>query len=354
MVWPSVPPTSPAGAAAGLAPSPTPRATPARPIRVGSLRVNDGVVEFVDDKVSPPFHGVLHHVSVVAGPLALPFGSSQMSFAVRGELVGEQGHAAPIYCSGWVDLAAQDLQANCRLEAIALAAFEPYFQHKAVKVRVYESTLESTSQWIAKSNTLQARLQLVVGNASEADVSVHGTNVMDVKTVATDEAPRLTGEFQIAGPLNDPGQWHSEFVPGDDRVQELMKPLVERGIAMVNIPFGGRKIGVNISPTASQEEMTSIEAASKRVEAELEILAVPVPQVEAPATTEAGATASSEPVATSAPPTATETPTTPTPPAPPSPLPPAVSPAPPKTQDTTRPGDSPSGIPTVTPRSPNP
>lgn len=250
-------------------------------IAVNSVRVLDGTLEVIDVAAPQPYHAVLQHVSIVAGPLSRPVGGSQATFAIRGQFVGHGGHAAPLYCSGWVDLSARDLQASCRLEPLVLAAFEPYYQQRRMKVRPYGTTLQATSQWTSKNNELDARIQLELGNLVEGDVSIRGTTVLDVQQLVPGELAKLTGEIKITGPLDDPSAWQREFVPGDPQVQELVQLFIERGIDVINIPVGKQTMGVDISP-ATIEAMSDIQAASEQVEAELEILAVPaepVPEV---------------------------------------------------------------------------
>jgi len=271
LVWPAWSPSTASRAAAMVSGS-------LLRIHIESLRVEDGVIEFVDYKTPTPFHGVLHHVSFVAGPLTIPLGGPQMSFAVRGEVVGHGGEAAPIYCSGWCDIRARDLRASCKLEPLALSAFEPYFQQGPVKIRVYDTTVKSTSQWVARANELEGRLQIERGNIGEGDVSGRGRTVVDVKKLTEGEAPRLSAEFKITGPLDHPRAWRSDFVPGDAQAQQLVKPLLDRGIEIIKIPFGNHTLGVSIT-SANPDTMSGIEQASQQVERELEILAPPVPAV---------------------------------------------------------------------------
>ncbi len=279
-VWPAWPPSS--GRGAGALPRSLWR------VRIESLRVEDGVVELVDYKTPTPFHGVLHHVSFVVGPLTIPLGGPQMSFAVRGELVGHGGDAAPVYCSGWLDIPARNLQASCKLEPLPLAAFDPYFRQGSVKIHVYDATVKSTSQWVAHANELEGRIQVELGNLREGDLSVRGRTVVDIKKLTEGEAPRLSAEFKIGGPLDNPSAWHSDFVPGDAQAQQLVKPLLDRGIEMIRIPFGNRKLGVGIT-AANLDTMNAIEQASKQVDQDLELLAIPAhgtppaPQAPAPA-----------------------------------------------------------------------
>lgn len=244
-------------------------------VQIGSIKISDGIVELVDEHSPRSFHGVLDHVSFTIGPLTLPPSSMETAFAFRSEFVGDAGHAAPLYCSGWGDVLAKDLRAFCQLEPLAMGAFEPYYQGR-LKVRVYNATLKATSQWIARSNELDGRLQLELDHLSEGDLSVRGTTVMDIKRLSSGHEPRLRAELKLVGPLDNPGEWRPEFVPGNALVQQFVKPLLDRGIEMVRIPFGGRTITISLTP-ATTEAITGIEEASKQVEDALQILAAPVP-----------------------------------------------------------------------------
>ncbi|MBI1992425.1 MAG: DUF748 domain-containing protein [Candidatus Omnitrophica bacterium] len=267
----------------------TTRATPVPAswqVRIDSIKVVDGVIELVDEKSASPFHGVLDHLSLIAGPLTVPLGGSpQLSFAIRGQAVGHGGHAAPFYCSGWLNVTTKDLQATCRLEPLALAAFEPYYQGSP-EVRVYAMTLASTSHWMVRANTLSGRIQLELGRLGEGDLSIRGRTVLDVKHIAGGPTPRLSGEITLAGPLDDPRRWRAEFSPGDDQMQQLVTRLLDHGIQMIKILLWGGEMRISLVP-ASKEAMANIEAASKEIQEALEILAVPLPE-EAPFVPPAG------------------------------------------------------------------
>ncbi len=266
-------------------------------IRVGSVQVVDGTIEFVDEGPRAPFHGVIDHLAVVVGPLILSAGGAGhppvagasgwvagssaggrqegVSFAVYGVLVGAGGHSSPLYCSGWFDIAPRDLEVFCRLEPLALAAFEPYY-HGPAEVRVYTSTLRSTSRWTSRSNEFTARIQLELSNLSEGDLSVHGRTILDAKKLSAGPTPRLSGELNVTGPLDTPRNWHAEFVPGDEQVQQLVKRLLNRGVELIRLPLLGGRFRLSLTP-GSRTAMTDIEQASKKVEEALEILAGAIP-----------------------------------------------------------------------------
>jgi hypothetical protein len=247
---------------------------------VEQLSVEDGAIEFFDEQPPRPFHGVFDHVSWEAGPLALPLDAARTSFAVRGHLLGDAGLGAPLYCSGWAGLSAGDLQASCQLEPLALAAFDPYYERRGpVQVRVYDAHVQSTSQWRATANALEARLQFEFLHVKEGDLSVRGRTIVDLKKVTGGQESQMTGQLVLSGLLNDPGRWQSQFVPGDERVRQLVEPLLERGIAIIKVPVPGGRIDVGITTPPSEAAATHIEAVSKEVQKDLELLAVPELQV---------------------------------------------------------------------------
>ena len=281
-------------------------------VHVQSVKVVDATVEFIDEKPSPSFHGLLDHVSIVLGPVTLPWQGAPISFAVQGEALGAVGHTAPARCSGWVDWATKDLQASCQLDPLPLAAFEPYL-HGPPEIRVYSTTLTSTSRWSARANELTGRLQLELGSLTEGDLSIHGRTLVDVKKFMGGQETRLTGEVTLTGPLDDPHKWHAGFLPGDAMVQQLVSRLLDRGVEVVRISLAGTRLPVSLSPS-NQATMTDIEAASKEVQEALEILALPtiaevVPEAATPSPEAPGAPATTPEAAASgeaAPPASSE------------------------------------------------
>ena len=261
-------------------------------VHIQSIKVIDATVEFVDEKPAPPFHGLIDHVSIVLGSVTLPWQGAPTSFAIRGEALGADGHVAPVYCSGWLDWAAKDLQASCQLDPFPLAAFEPYL-HGPPEIRVYSTTLKSTSRWAARANELMGRIQLELDNLTEGDLSIHGRTLVDVKKLTGGQEKRLSGEVTLTGPLDDPHKWHAAFLPGDATVQQLVSQLLERGVEVIRISLAGGKLPLSLSPS-TQATMTDIEAASKEVQEALEILALPpmaeiVPEAASPSSAASGA-----------------------------------------------------------------
>ena len=317
-------------------------------IHIDSFTIIGGVLEFVDEKSASPFHGLVDHLSLVAGPLTVASdgasvfiapspgasGTEQagISVAVRGEVVGDAGSSAPAYCSGWIEPSAKDLQVSCRMEPLPLTAFDPYY-HGPTELRVYTSTLKSTSQWEAKANQLTARVQVEINDLSEGDLSVRGRTIVDVKRLPGGSEPRLAGEISLSGPLDHPGEWEGAFQPGDERVQDLVKRLLEHGVTRIRIALGNRRMHISVAPS-TEATMTDIEAASREIQEALEILAGPIPIEPPAAASEAAASAPAEaaiPVPAAEPttpaPTPSETTAAPTP-APPTPEEQAPAPAP--------------------------
>jgi len=241
--------------------------------------IRNGTLEIIDQQPAKPFHGVVDHLSLMAGPITLPLtlpaALGRMTFAVSAKITGQNGHGAPAYCSGWLDPEARDLEASCRLEPLRLAAFDPYYYEGRLQLRVYESKLEATTRWAARDNALDGRTQLKITDLSEGDLSLRGRTLADVKQLAGGEPPILTGEIKTSGPLDQPQQWSIELVPGNEIVQRLMKPLLVRGIELVPVKIAGQTIKVGIMP-ATKEIMTEIEETGKEVEKSLEMLTPPL------------------------------------------------------------------------------
>lgn len=288
ILWPRLPrPGSTDDVQRSVAPPPTPAAHPLWQVHIGSVRIVDGAVVFMDETPSPPFSCVLDHLSLILGPVTIPASTFRASFAIRGELIGYGGIAAPLYCSGWFDLSTRDLGASCRLEPLALAAFEPYY-HGTPEVRVYTTTIASTSRWSAKSNLLEGRVQLKLENFSEGDLSVRGRTIFDAKRITEGRASEVRGEIDLSGPMDNVREWRAQLLPGDEQVQQVVKRLLSRGVNVIKVPLWGSTLHVNLA-AATPSTMTDIEAASTEIHEALEILALPVPE-EAPAPTQASAT----------------------------------------------------------------
>lgn len=246
-------------------------------VTVASLLINDGTLSYYDEHLRRPFSGAIEHMSLVAGSVSWPPVPSRVTLAIRGILLGHNGHSAPLYCSGWFDSTKQDVDISCQLEPLTLAAFEPYYNQGRITARMYDATLKATSQWSVRNNVLDARIQLTIDNLDEADLSMRGTTLLDIQEIAQGEPPTLTGQIKVSGLLNDPEQWHLELIPGNEMVQRLLKPLVDRGREAIRLRLGGERIAVGIS-AATKAEMSEIEEANKQVEKTLELLTEELPQ----------------------------------------------------------------------------
>ncbi|MBI4597774.1 MAG: DUF748 domain-containing protein [Candidatus Omnitrophica bacterium] len=260
--WPSV---SPPG---GALPAPA-----GWQLSIDSLHIVDGSLIFVDEQPAKPFHGMIDHLSLSAGPITAPLRDLPISFAVRGELAGDAGHAAPFYCSGWIAPVAGDLQGSCQLEPLPMAALESYLRGPR-RIRVYGTTLQITSQWSAAGNVLQAKVQLELGHLTGEDFSVSGRTIFDVKQFGRNREFSLRGEINLIGPMEQPQAWHAEFVAGDDQVQSMTNRLLDRGVEIVQLPLWGHRLNLSLVP-ATEATMTEIEATSKQIKEALEVLAMP-------------------------------------------------------------------------------
>ena len=242
-------------------------------IHVQSIQVTEGTIELRDRSMTPAFHALIDHLSVVAGPVAIPVDAEYISFAVRGELASEKGASAPFYCSGWVAARKGDLDISCRLEPLELDLFEPYYQG-SVLMRVSSAILEGTTRWSAKDNELNARTQLNLTRLRRGALTVRGRNLLDPKYVGPDKETSLRGEFRLTGPLHRPKEWLLELVPGNEPLQQVANRLLDLGIERVTFRWLGQRIGINLIP-GSRATMSNIAASSKQIEDALEALVLP-------------------------------------------------------------------------------
>lgn len=253
---------------------------PAAPVewslRVETVEISDGTLEFVDDRHA--FRGELNRVSFIAGPVTLPLHGDRFSIAVQGRVAGAEAREAPIYCSGWVHLDHHDMDLSCKLEPLPLAAFEPYYEGPLKRVK--DATFTVTSHVTAKDNVLDGKAQLAIANVSEQDLSVVGRTLADLRKVEGEERT-LTGELQLSGPMDDPPQWKLQLVPGNEIVQKLIGSLLARRIDAIPFKMGEQLINVEL-PVETEATQSTIEEASKTVQETLELIAptLPPPVVE--------------------------------------------------------------------------
>ena len=251
--------------------------TPSRRWRlvVRTLELVEGTIGFVDEKPATPFYGTLSQVFFVGGPLNIPLKAQQVTLAVRGVFSGANQRAAPVYCSGWVDVDHRNLDVSCQLEPLPFAAFEPYYQG-GLPVKVYDARISARGRLAANANRLDGRVQLEIDQLSEADLASLGRAGDDIKKLTGEGRRALTGEFQLSGPLDRPSEWRFQLVPGNDVVQRLVNPLLGRGIEVVRIRLGGFTIPVGLVP-ATEATKADSEAASQQLEEALAIIAPAAP-----------------------------------------------------------------------------
>ena len=255
-------------------------------VAIQTIQVSEGTIEFVDAKPPQPFRGALTHLFLIGGPVTIPLTAGSITLAAQGRVVGHQRLDASVYCSGWMDLQAKNVDVFCQLDPLRLAALQPYDQGP-LEMR-YDATLKATSHLVAQANALDGRVQLEVNNLSEADLAVLGKTLGDitnVKTLANGSQPALTGEIQISGSLDQPWEWRFQLVPGNDIVQRLVNPLLDRGIEIIRVRVGKQTIPVGLTP-ATEAARADSEATKQRVQEALQIIAPATSPVATPATSE--------------------------------------------------------------------
>lgn len=295
-------------------------------IVIQTVDLSNGLVEFVDQSAPRPFRGALAHLSLVGGPLTIPLQATPVAMAIQAQVVGDQQHSAPLYCSGWVDVEGANLDTSCQLEPLRLAAFAPYYQQRPLPLRIYDATIQATGRVLAKANVLEGRMQLEIGNLADADLAFLGWAVADIKKLTAASSHALTGEIEMSGPLEQPQAWNFQFTPGDEAVRRLMQWLFSRGVEVIPIKVGEQVINVELAP-ATKESMVNAEATSKTVQESLQMIA---PTSQPPETPKGEAPSPAAPAASQE---STEAPASPTV----APTQPPVAPTPSQPQEPTRP-----------------
>ncbi len=289
---------------------------------IKTIQMTGGTIGFVDEQPAEAFHGALAQLLIDGGPLTIPLKAAPASLTLQGRVVGEQARTAPVYCSGWIDVEGKNAEVSCRLDPFPLAAFGPYY-HGALEQHVFDATLHGTGQVTAKANGLEGHLNVTISQLSEADVAVFGRTLADLKNVPEGQERALSGDIHITGSFDQPSAWKMELVPGNDIVQRLMRPLLERRIETLQIQVGTQTIPVGLT-TASQDVMSNIQTTSQQVTDSLQVIAPTEPAVEpaaVPSTASPEAVSPSPPPAEPAPPSEAplETPPSSTPSSAPSP-----------------------------------
>jgi hypothetical protein len=277
-------------------PGPQPTAAPATPdakvasseaaarrwrVVIRQAQVADGEVVFTDERVEQRFEGALERVVASVGPIRWPVEADDMSAALQGRFAGHEGYGAPFYCSGWTVWASRQLDVSCRLEPLALAAFEPYYEGN-IRVRVYHATLEATARLQAFDNTLDGRLQLLLGNLQEADISASGRTIVDFQKLSEASQQAMSAEVQVGGTLDSPRSWRWRMTPGNDAVQKLVNLLLERRWKELRIQVGDQVIPIELL-TGTPAGMLRVQQGSRSVADSLRFLAPYRGIVEVPA-----------------------------------------------------------------------
>lgn len=275
-----VPTVQPAEGAADTGVVVSAKWTPWRVI-VQTFEVNEGAIEFVDEKNIRPFQGSATRVFLVGGPVSVPFEGQPLTFAVQGVLSGASHHAAPWYCSGWVNVQQPRVDVSCQLEPLRLAAFEPYYQ-KPLPQKLYDARVSARGRLVVKNNEVNGRIQLEIDQFSEADLESLGKAGDSIRKLAGEGQRTLSGELRLAGSLDKTSEWRWQLVPGNELVQRLMSPVVGRGIEFIRVRIGSVVIPVGLVPATEATKADSA-AAKQEVQDALSVIAPEAPAVPSPA-----------------------------------------------------------------------
>ncbi|HEY0843731.1 MAG TPA: DUF748 domain-containing protein [Noviherbaspirillum sp.] len=177
-------------------------------IRIGTIELRDGVLEFFDATVRQPAHKTrLEQLQAKVDDLQLPALASRTHLQLDGTVKGVQ-RDGKLSIDGWAELGAKNSDIATRLQGVDLLAFQPYLI-KASEAGVKRGTLDLKLKSSVRKNRLHAPgsitlsgLELVAGGGAFG--TFMGMPRQAVIAGMKDRNDRITIDFTLDGDLNDP------------------------------------------------------------------------------------------------------------------------------------------------------
>jgi hypothetical protein len=186
----------------------SPPAGPPYKVTIGSIILNDGIVEFFDASVGRhPLKIRLEKIQVTIDDIVVPALDARSKFSIRGVVKGiHQDGRADI--SGWADLSTKDSSVKLQLMSVDMKAIEPYLI-KANDTGVRKGTLDLDLQSDVRNNRLKAPGKLTISDLALAPSKGMMGTFMGVPRDAVlsflkDKGNRITLDFVLEGDINNP------------------------------------------------------------------------------------------------------------------------------------------------------
>lgn len=176
-------------------------------VSVGSIQLNDGVVEFFDASVRRPAHKIrLEQIDLSVRDVVLPALNTRTDIDFSGVLKGVKQDGR-IEVSGWAEIASRDSSIKTQLKSVDLVALQPYLI-KASETGVKTGTLDLDMKSDVRNKQLNAPGKLVISHLDLAASGGFGT-FMGVPRDAVlfflkDKRDRIDIDFALRGDINNP------------------------------------------------------------------------------------------------------------------------------------------------------
>jgi uncharacterized protein involved in outer membrane biogenesis len=186
----------------------TAAAPPARVVRIGRVRLEDGVVELYDATVAqPPLKIRLEQLQATLRDVLIPALDDKTPMDITGVLKGVRRDGT-VALSGWAVPATRDSSIKAQLRSVDLVALQPYL-HKASETRVQKGALDLDLQSEVRANRLRAPGKLVISDLEFAPASGAFDTFMGVPRGAVvsflkSKDNKITVNFILEGDINNP------------------------------------------------------------------------------------------------------------------------------------------------------
>lgn len=173
-------------------------------VSIGTIELQDGVLEFFDATVRKPAHKVrLEQLQAKVTDLHLPELKAKSRLHLDGVLKGVRSDGK-IFIDGWMAFASKDSDLRNSLRGVDLIALQPYLL-KASEGGVRKGTLDLDLQSTIKSNHLHAPGTLTLnGLELESGGTFMGMPRAAVVGMMKDKNDRISIKFTLDGKLDDP------------------------------------------------------------------------------------------------------------------------------------------------------
>lgn len=181
---------------------------PPRPVAIGRITLQEGVVELFDATVSStPLKIRLEHIEATVQDVLAPTLAGRSRFDLTAVVKGIQrdGRAS---ISGWAELHSKDSAVQTQLRSVDLVALQPYLT-RTTDTRVQKGTLDLDLRSEVKQNRLRAPGKMVISNLELAPARGASDTFMGVPRAAVvaflkDKENKIELNFVIEGDVSNP------------------------------------------------------------------------------------------------------------------------------------------------------